>query len=52
MPQMMPISWLILFLTFSATFIMFNLTNYFSSIQQSESKMTKEIITTKMNWKW
>nr|YP_010567121.1 ATP synthase F0 subunit 8 [Porotermes quadricollis]UZC33350.1 ATP synthase F0 subunit 8 [Porotermes quadricollis] len=52
MPQMMPISWLMLFLTFSAAFILFNFMNYFSSIQQGKTEATKKIPTKKMNWKW
>nr|YP_010826796.1 ATP synthase F0 subunit 8 [Porotermes planiceps]UYX57313.1 ATP synthase F0 subunit 8 [Porotermes planiceps]WHM51956.1 ATP synthase F0 subunit 8 [Porotermes planiceps] len=52
MPQMMPISWLTLFLMFSATFMLFNFMNYFSSIQQSKKETTKSITIKKMNWKW
>nr|YP_009351030.1 ATP synthase F0 subunit 8 [Planicapritermes planiceps]AQP28418.1 ATP synthase F0 subunit 8 [Planicapritermes planiceps] len=52
MPQMMPMEWTMLYITFLATFLMFNIMNYFiqSPTQQS---MTKKIIdVNKTNWKW
>nr|WHM51527.1 ATP synthase F0 subunit 8 [Zootermopsis nevadensis]WHM51540.1 ATP synthase F0 subunit 8 [Zootermopsis nevadensis]WNR50548.1 ATP synthase F0 subunit 8 [Zootermopsis nevadensis] len=52
MPQMMPLSWLILFISFSTIFVMFNTMNYFS-FTQTNKKMQKKIkLTKKTNWKW
>nr|YP_010981246.1 ATP synthase F0 subunit 8 [Pselliophora bifascipennis]WOE90376.1 ATP synthase F0 subunit 8 [Pselliophora bifascipennis] len=53
MPQMAPISWLLLFIIFSITLIIFNTLNYFSflpstpNLTQSEKKNNIS-----MNWKW
>nr|QHD47972.1 ATP synthase F0 subunit 8 [Claassenia magna]WHU31440.1 ATP synthase F0 subunit 8 [Claassenia magna] len=53
MPQMAPLSWLILFLVFSATLVLFNSLNYFSYfIQSSQSQKKTEISHHSMNWKW
>nr|ALO76347.1 ATP synthase F0 subunit 8 [Limnius perrisi] len=51
MPQMAPMNWLTLFLTFIMIFLMFNSMNYFMFKYQSKSYDT----TTNsffMNWKW
>nr|YP_010043663.1 ATP synthase F0 subunit 8 [Tinda javana]QPD06984.1 ATP synthase F0 subunit 8 [Tinda javana] len=53
MPQMAPINWLMLFIIFSVTFIMFNVMNYycfFNKIPQS-SKSEKKT-SSSLNWKW
>nr|UOU85243.1 ATP synthase F0 subunit 8 [Rhagio lineola] len=53
MPQMAPISWLILFVVFSITFIMFNIMNYFSFLPPSASSKEKKTFTmNSYNWKW
>nr|YP_009919003.1 ATP synthase F0 subunit 8 [Orthonevra geniculata]QMP96583.1 ATP synthase F0 subunit 8 [Orthonevra geniculata] len=53
MPQMAPINWLTLFITFSLIFIMFNIMNYFIySPMTPKSKNTNKIIMKSMNWKW
>nr|QNE85860.1 ATP synthase F0 subunit 8 [Rhagio tringarius] len=54
MPQMAPISWLILFIIFSITFIMFNIVNYFSFLPPSSlfSKDKKTYFSLSYNWKW
>nr|AUJ22870.1 ATP synthase F0 subunit 8 [Apocephalus antennatus] len=53
MPQMAPISWLILFIIFSTTFILFNIMNYFMSLNTSpESLKQKSNSFKSMNWKW
>nr|AVN67712.1 ATP synthase F0 subunit 8 [Eurycotis decipiens] len=52
MPQMMPLSWFLLFLIFSTMFMLFNLMNYFSHIPMMNF-MEKKMINIKiMNWKW
>nr|UOU84996.1 ATP synthase F0 subunit 8 [Chrysopilus cristatus] len=54
MPQMAPISWLILFIIFSFTFILFNMMNYFSYMPSSPKteELSKEISSKSLNWKW
>nr|YP_009115114.1 ATP synthase F0 subunit 8 [Neocapritermes taracua]AIZ68300.1 ATP synthase F0 subunit 8 [Neocapritermes taracua]AQP28095.1 ATP synthase F0 subunit 8 [Neocapritermes taracua] len=52
MPQMMPMEWTMLYITFLATFLMFNIMNYFIQSPNHQS-MTKKIINvSKTNWKW
>nr|YP_054486.1 ATP synthase F0 subunit 8 [Periplaneta fuliginosa]BAD32632.1 ATPase subunit 8 [Periplaneta fuliginosa] len=52
MPQMMPLSWLMLFMFFSIMFMMFNFMNYFSYIPM-KMLMEKKMINIKiMSWKW
>nr|YP_009971737.1 ATP synthase F0 subunit 8 [Platisus moerosus]QNG56447.1 ATP synthase F0 subunit 8 [Platisus moerosus] len=51
MPQMSPLSWLMLFFFFSIIFIMYNIFNYFSFIYPIKiSKTFKSKI--QINWKW
>nr|YP_010554571.1 ATP synthase F0 subunit 8 [Tachycines shuangcha]UYO78929.1 ATP synthase F0 subunit 8 [Tachycines shuangcha] len=52
MPQMAPISWLILFLMFSLSLIMFCSMNYFISTPLIPSSMKKSIDKNSLNWKW
>nr|AIY61571.1 ATP synthase F0 subunit 8 [Prorhinotermes canalifrons] len=51
MPQMMPLEWTTLYAVFLMTFLMFNITNYFT---QTPSKVwtTAKINVNKMSWKW
>nr|YP_009142419.1 ATP synthase F0 subunit 8 [Platycnemis foliacea]AKH04371.1 ATP synthase F0 subunit 8 [Platycnemis foliacea] len=52
MPQMAPMSWLILFLFFSIMLIMFSTMNYYHytpMIKKSEKTSFKKLT---MNWKW
>nr|YP_010621035.1 ATP synthase F0 subunit 8 [Periplaneta svenhedini]WAX39418.1 ATP synthase F0 subunit 8 [Periplaneta svenhedini] len=52
MPQMMPLSWFMLFIFFSITFMLFNSVNYFLYIPAKIS-MEKKMINMKiMSWKW
>nr|YP_010620944.1 ATP synthase F0 subunit 8 [Catara rugosicollis]WAX39288.1 ATP synthase F0 subunit 8 [Catara rugosicollis] len=52
MPQMMPLSWMILFIFFSIMYMLFNFINYYSYIP-SKNLNNKESINIKMlNWKW
>nr|AQP28972.1 ATP synthase F0 subunit 8 [Termes rostratus] len=52
MPQMMPMEWTMLYITFLATFLMFNIMNYFIQSPSSQAKEKKIINTNKTNWKW
>nr|YP_010022237.1 ATP synthase F0 subunit 8 [Neurigona zhejiangensis]QOL12427.1 ATP synthase F0 subunit 8 [Neurigona zhejiangensis] len=52
MPQMAPLSWLILFFVFTLSFIMFCIMNYFIySPQPTLMKSSKKSFTA-FNWKW
>nr|YP_010248585.1 ATP synthase F0 subunit 8 [Trachys variolaris]QTK22439.1 ATP synthase F0 subunit 8 [Trachys variolaris] len=52
MPQMAPLSWLMLFITFSLTLIIFTIINYYSTRYQPSkpSMMNKQMNI--VNWKW
>nr|YP_009689607.1 ATP synthase F0 subunit 8 [Coquillettidia chrysonotum]QEE94284.1 ATP synthase F0 subunit 8 [Coquillettidia chrysonotum] len=53
MPQMAPINWLILFIIFSTTLIIFNIKNYYCNFYKS-NKSSQSIFTPKINnliWK-
>nr|UAM91024.1 ATP synthase F0 subunit 8 [Holotrichia niponensis] len=51
MPQMAPLSWLTLFISFSLIFIIFNSMNYFIfTYPPKSSKISKSM--TVINWKW
>nr|APU93562.1 ATP synthase F0 subunit 8 [Noditermes lamanianus] len=52
MPQMMPMEWLMLYITFLTTFLMFNILNYFIQSSSNQIKEKKTININKMNWKW
>nr|QXT44053.1 ATP synthase F0 subunit 8 [Anenteotermes nanus] len=52
MPQMMPMEWTLLYMTFLATFLMFNIMNYFAQTPQQQSKTKKFININKTSWKW
>nr|UQJ73334.1 ATP synthase F0 subunit 8 [Pseudodiamesa sp. 1XL] len=54
MPQMAPISWLILFIVFSITLILFNILNYYCVLPKaisSEEKATG-LSSNTLTWKW
>nr|WGO57499.1 ATP synthase F0 subunit 8 [Perisphaerus sp. 2 ZQW-2023b] len=51
MPQMMPLSWLTLYMLFIITMLMFSITNYFLYINKPKN-YKKNMITKKINWKW
>nr|ADO60467.1 ATP synthase F0 subunit 8 [Anthrenus sp. BMNH 840208] len=51
MPQMAPMNWLSLFLSFSFLFMMTNSLNFFSSIKLPLKTMSKKG-NLKLNWKW
>nr|URH16447.1 ATP synthase F0 subunit 8 [Kalotermitidae sp. A SH-2022a] len=52
MPQMMPMSWLTLFIMFSATLLLFASTNYYTSIPKSKHTKKTPITKKMMSWKW
>nr|AQP26902.1 ATP synthase F0 subunit 8 [Homallotermes foraminifer] len=52
MPQMMPMEWTMLYITFLATFLMFNIMNYFIQSPSTQPKTKKTISINKTNWKW
>nr|APX40008.1 ATP synthase F0 subunit 8 [Lachnaia pubescens] len=51
MPQMAPINWLSLFLTFVVSLIIFNTVNYFF-IMYSPKKSVFQKKTSMNNWSW
>nr|QXT44105.1 ATP synthase F0 subunit 8 [Alyscotermes sp. CAM159] len=52
MPQMMPMEWTLLYITFLMTFLMFNIMNYFTQAPQQQTTTKKSIHANKINWKW
>nr|ABN10486.1 ATP synthase F0 subunit 8 [Reticulitermes virginicus] len=52
MPQMMPMEWTILYITFLATLLMFNIMNYFMQSPSKNSTTKPTINVNNMNWKW
>nr|YP_009732539.1 ATP synthase F0 subunit 8 [Trachys auricollis]QHS71062.1 ATP synthase F0 subunit 8 [Trachys auricollis] len=52
MPQMAPLSWLLLFSIFSLTFIIFVMINYYSIIYTTPKNSLKGKVSNKINWKW
>nr|YP_010462986.1 ATP synthase F0 subunit 8 [Epeorus psi]UUJ36917.1 ATP synthase F0 subunit 8 [Epeorus psi] len=52
MPQMAPLSWLLLFIIFSSTLILFSIMNYFMMIPSSPSSTSSQFKTQPFNWKW
>nr|YP_010564347.1 ATP synthase F0 subunit 8 [Scopula lactea]UYX62370.1 ATP synthase F0 subunit 8 [Scopula lactea] len=53
MPQMMPINWLILFILFILSFIMFNIMNYYIKIYKIEMKKNFfNDFNKNYYWKW
>nr|YP_010249752.1 ATP synthase F0 subunit 8 [Clinotanypus yani]QTT60883.1 ATP synthase F0 subunit 8 [Clinotanypus yani] len=54
MPQMAPISWLILFIIFSVTLILFNILNYYCVLpkKSTSTEKTSDFKSNSLNWKW
>nr|URX53361.1 ATP synthase F0 subunit 8 [Glyptotermes fuscus] len=52
MPQMMPLSWLTLFILFSMALMLFASTNYYSHIPKTSTKKKIEVKQKAMVWKW
>nr|YP_010946443.1 ATP synthase F0 subunit 8 [Calolamprodes beybienkoi]WGO57161.1 ATP synthase F0 subunit 8 [Calolamprodes beybienkoi] len=51
MPQMMPLSWLTLYMFFISTLLIFLFINYYSFIPKS-TLISKQMNTNSMYWKW
>nr|YP_010277853.1 ATP synthase F0 subunit 8 [Turanoclytus namaganensis]UHY95168.1 ATP synthase F0 subunit 8 [Turanoclytus namaganensis] len=51
MPQMAPLNWLILFLFFTALFLIFNVMNFYSFLYLPKKKKSMKK-TMQFNWKW
>nr|WGO58071.1 ATP synthase F0 subunit 8 [Rhabdoblatta omei] len=51
MPQMMPLSWLTLYLFFIMMLLIFSFINYYSFIPQSFSS-SKNMSSKTLSWKW
>nr|ASY98174.1 ATP synthase F0 subunit 8 [Odontomantis sp. JZ-2017] len=52
MPQMMPLNWLTLFTFFSILMILFNVMNYYMSINKSCMILPIKNKSKTLNWKW
>nr|URX54412.1 ATP synthase F0 subunit 8 [Rugitermes aridus] len=52
MPQMMPLSWLILFIMFASTLILFATMNYYNNIPKTMIMKKETIINKPTTWKW
>nr|ALO76912.1 ATP synthase F0 subunit 8 [Pterostichinae sp. CYR01] len=53
MPQMAPMSWLMLYLMFTLIFFTFNFLNYYMFLIKNNKNMIKNHYLNKMmNWKW
>nr|AIW06254.1 ATP synthase F0 subunit 8 [Blattodea sp. MT-2014] len=53
MPQMMPMSWSILYIMFLLIFMMFNITNYYINVKYMKDNLMKHYIKSKpLTWKW
>uniref|UniRef100_A0A5H2V283 ATP synthase complex subunit 8 n=1 Tax=Trogoderma granarium TaxID=591392 RepID=A0A5H2V283_9COLE len=51
MPQMAPMNWLSLFISFSILLLMINSMNFFSTMNKSPETSTNKI-NKPTNWKW
>nr|YP_009338130.1 ATP synthase F0 subunit 8 [Trichodes sinae]ANG08440.1 ATP synthase F0 subunit 8 [Trichodes sinae] len=52
MPQMSPLNWISLFLSFSLIFLLINSYNYYFINYSFNKKITKTSSLIKINWKW
>nr|YP_010329814.1 ATP synthase F0 subunit 8 [Tanaorhinus viridiluteata]UNP54564.1 ATP synthase F0 subunit 8 [Tanaorhinus viridiluteata] len=54
MPQMMPINWMMSFLLFIMIFILFNMMNYYISLNFNNKNFNKKdnLKLKNLNWKW
>nr|URX53192.1 ATP synthase F0 subunit 8 [Cryptotermes mangoldi] len=52
MPQMMPMSWLSLFIIFSATLTLFATLNYYTMTIKAGAAKKGSASTKMLNWKW
>nr|YP_010852811.1 ATP synthase F0 subunit 8 [Graphium cloanthus]WGL40230.1 ATP synthase F0 subunit 8 [Graphium cloanthus] len=54
MPQMMPINWIMMFIYFILTFILFNIMNYYIFYPKNKNNLfpLTKILKKNLNWKW
>nr|URX53580.1 ATP synthase F0 subunit 8 [Neotermes cf. meruensis] len=52
MPQMMPMSWLTMFIIFSATLVLFASMNFYTKIMKTKTTTKKTATMKTLNWKW
>nr|QXN53076.1 ATP synthase F0 subunit 8 [Hemerobius simulans] len=52
MPQMSPLSWILLFIYFIALLLLFCIYNYFIIIYKNPSASKKSFSKISLNWKW
>nr|AXS65146.1 ATP synthase F0 subunit 8 [Cleridae sp. 2 KM-2017] len=52
MPQMSPLNWISLFVSFSLIFLLINSTNYFFINYKIDIKSLKTLKTNNISWKW
>nr|AQM40061.1 ATP synthase F0 subunit 8 [Capnogryllacris melanocrania] len=52
MPQMAPLSWLLLFFIFTSTLILFAVINYYYFLPLAPSSKETSIMKSTLNWKW
>nr|AVE15609.1 ATP synthase F0 subunit 8 [Theopropus elegans] len=52
MPQMMPLNWLMLFLFFSITLLLFNMMNFYTPYNKKTSPPLMKMKFKSMSWKW
>nr|QXF68455.1 ATP synthase F0 subunit 8 [Asiadodis yunnanensis] len=52
MPQMMPLSWMMLFSFFSILLILFNVMNYYMPINKNTSLNPFKMSKKTLYWKW
>nr|YP_010878885.1 ATP synthase F0 subunit 8 [Cantonius szechuanensis]WHE42524.1 ATP synthase F0 subunit 8 [Cantonius szechuanensis] len=52
MPQMAPMSWIVLFMLFSITFMVFIIMNYFVSLKTPSNILLISKTSSIKTWKW
>nr|QRV62405.1 ATP synthase F0 subunit 8 [Deuteronectes picturatus] len=52
MPQMAPMNWLMLYMFFSLTFILFNFMNYYTFLISSKTMIFSKSFKKILHWKW
>nr|YP_010462973.1 ATP synthase F0 subunit 8 [Epeorus alexandri]UUJ36852.1 ATP synthase F0 subunit 8 [Epeorus alexandri] len=52
MPQMAPLSWLLLFIVFSCTLVLFSIMNYFINLPSTPRSSVSQFSAQPLTWKW
>nr|YP_010554998.1 ATP synthase F0 subunit 8 [Phthiridium szechuanum]UYP50978.1 ATP synthase F0 subunit 8 [Phthiridium szechuanum] len=52
MPQMFPMNWLLIYITFIIIFLLYLIKIYFSFIQKIPNNYKMKMFKYKINWKW